>query len=58
MPFCTRFAAGALNPFVQLGRRGRVESADGFDRDELLLECPHELGRVRHSPQQTFAALR
>ena len=55
---CTRFAGGALDPFVQLGRRGRVEPADGFDRDELLFERPRELGRGEDLPEQRIAALR
>ena len=55
---CTRFARGALDPFVQLGGRGRLESADGFERDELLSERPRELGRGGYPLEQPFAALR
>jgi hypothetical protein len=41
---CTRFADSALDPFVQLDGCGRVDPADGVDRDDLLFECPGERG--------------
>ena len=52
------FAEGALNSLSQFRRRGCVEPADGFDRDQLLFECPRELGRGGDPLQKRFASLR